>query len=645
MIGAFVGAIISGNRSSLISRAVTISGSSAGAQTDYQLKITIPYEPSMQIGFGDIRFVSESGALLSYWIEAAIPSTSADFWVKIPAIPEAPGSIVIYLQYGTEASSLSSAVNTFISGSDFSQDDGFIFRSAGVDVAYGNSVGALRAQNFSDGLGVIWLPTLLQNAGRIDSIEYLGNGILVCGTRAPNTGYIFRSTNNGQTWSNLGRITGSLESNDINTIKSAGGGVAYLLTAESKVWKTTNYGATWLDMGKVSTNAAYGIFSLAYGLCVTDSGAVLVADTAGYIFRSTDGGSTWNNLGKIASIAFYRFDKVADGIIVNGWDRGIFKSTDDGLNWTFKGVISTTTLYATEYIGNGIVLQASDAGEIFRSTDNGETWTNLGVIGVNADDFAGFGNNIVVYFTYSTSPKWYRSADSGITWKDMGSIGANTTLDAVENGIYFNSGENRNAIAVSKYGFAYRSTDSGPLSVLSKIVVSRSDDTYAKKQLQSSIGNNFAVRIKFSVSYISSDAWIPIAAISTTGSRASDVGNNSIVLVKRGTGGVGIVEFRQSGSNPLYSPTTITEIAAPFSGRYIAEIRKTSTDSASLYVYNEDGTLIGSNSITVTSQQYNWIMAHIPTPTGWADQKSIQHIEYVLLRNYVQQEPSYSIAN
>jgi len=103
---------------------ITITGSTAGAQTNYQLKITIPYTTGMQADFDDIRFTSSDGTtLIDHWLESKTDSSTADFWVEIPSIPASPDTTTVYLYYGnSNVSSTSDGTATFTFFDDFSSN-------------------------------------------------------------------------------------------------------------------------------------------------------------------------------------------------------------------------------------------------------------------------------------------------------------------------------------------------------------------------------------------------------------------------------------------------------------------------------------------------------------------------------------------
>lgn len=95
---------------------ITITGSTAGAQTNFQMKVDVVYDGNMQADFDDLRFTSSDGTtLINFWLESKTNSDSAVVWVKVPSIPASPSTIDIYMYYGnSSAVSASDGANTFI---------------------------------------------------------------------------------------------------------------------------------------------------------------------------------------------------------------------------------------------------------------------------------------------------------------------------------------------------------------------------------------------------------------------------------------------------------------------------------------------------------------------------------------------------
>lgn len=101
-------------------RTITITNPNTSTLTNYQVKITVPYDTSMRSDFGDIRFTNSSGTLLSYWLEKRINSTSATFWVEVSSIP-ASSSTAVYMYYGNASvTTTSDGKDTFLFFDSFS---------------------------------------------------------------------------------------------------------------------------------------------------------------------------------------------------------------------------------------------------------------------------------------------------------------------------------------------------------------------------------------------------------------------------------------------------------------------------------------------------------------------------------------------
>jgi|GEM_PF-1504307 hypothetical protein len=117
--------------------AISNSGSTS---TNYQVKVTIPYDSDMQSDFDDIRFAnSDETTTLPHWRENYTASGTATFWVKIPSLPR--GIETIYAYYGNSgASSASSVSDTFTSGSstDSFNDQTGVSNSSNVVVNSGS---------------------------------------------------------------------------------------------------------------------------------------------------------------------------------------------------------------------------------------------------------------------------------------------------------------------------------------------------------------------------------------------------------------------------------------------------------------------------------------------------------------------------
>lgn len=112
-----------------------VTGTTAGAQTNYQVKLTVNRSSGTDSGttvylgtkckadFSDLRFTSEDGETeLDYWIESIV-GTVCTVWVELASIRANPLIDNFFIYYGNaSASDESSGDNTFLFFEDFSSD-------------------------------------------------------------------------------------------------------------------------------------------------------------------------------------------------------------------------------------------------------------------------------------------------------------------------------------------------------------------------------------------------------------------------------------------------------------------------------------------------------------------------------------------
>ena len=275
-----------------------------------------------------------------------------------------------------------------------------------------------------------WEKHELIHGGRIDAITSLNYNIILAATRAPHPGHVFRSTDNGQTWKDLGGIVDSSRDGGITCLAGTREGLAYLLTEQSTFWRSEDFGKTWQYVTKLSPGKNDEGYALAYSIAVTEQGTVLVADAnsmGGHIYRSTDQGRHFKDQGKISDRPLYRLQKAAMGIVVNGWMGVLYKSTDDGQTWDSTFSIDNSPLFGIEYIGATSIIQSSQSGGIFSGHD--DKWKQTGFMKDIGDDFVNISNGVLLYSTYTGSKHIYLSMDNGFTWKNIGNTGTGVEGD------------------------------------------------------------------------------------------------------------------------------------------------------------------------------------------------------------------------
>lgn len=96
----------------------TATVSSAQANTDYQVKITVPYKAGGRSDFLDVRFW-QGATSLSFYRESVSTGSSATFWVKVPTLNNGNTTINITAD-GVTSTDASNGPNTFMLFENFS---------------------------------------------------------------------------------------------------------------------------------------------------------------------------------------------------------------------------------------------------------------------------------------------------------------------------------------------------------------------------------------------------------------------------------------------------------------------------------------------------------------------------------------------
>jgi len=226
---------------------------------------------------------------------------------------------------------------------------------------------------------------------------------------------LFRSTDNGNSWTNLGFMNDWIHGDGIAISPSeellivtdnhyAGGGVI----------RSTDNGNNWDTLG-LTNNAETSI-------AINSSGHIFAGTAAQGVYRSTDNGLNFIQINQglpdtgLSPISFTI--NTSGHIFVGTVSAGVFRSTNNGDNWV--QINSGITNYQILSLGtnsNGNIFAGTSGGGAFRSTDNGGNWAQINqglagealfifslVINSSGDIFAGTADGV------------FRSTDSGNNW-------------------------------------------------------------------------------------------------------------------------------------------------------------------------------------------------------------------------------------
>jgi photosystem II stability/assembly factor-like uncharacterized protein len=233
-------------------------------------------------------------------------------------------------------------------------------------------------------------------------------------------GKIYKTTNSGLNWSNLGSLT-TEEFAEISVCDSA---TIYALSVYGKLFKTTNAGATWINQ---YPNEEARNFKSVYFTNHTNG---FVAGHLGNIFKTSDSGNNWyrsySGTGKDLYSIYFIDGNVGFAV---GEAGTLLKTSNNGETWSRKNLEINHNLNFISFFDGTIGISVGDSGKIFKSTNNGETWssiTNNIISNLNSvtciDDSIGF--------ITGDSGLLFRTADKGESWNTI-DLETNLNLNTV----------------------------------------------------------------------------------------------------------------------------------------------------------------------------------------------------------------------
>jgi photosystem II stability/assembly factor-like uncharacterized protein len=276
-----------------------------------------------------------------------------------------------------------------------------------------------------------WQQTDGPEGGDVFGLVVLPQGDVIA---AVKPGYIYRSTDNGASWTLLSRLP-AMGGQVSNLARNPATGSLFVAVGFA-LMRSDDNGASWAQ----TDFYPYGVVYLA----ITPAGAVFAgAPGVSAVFRSTDDGNSWtthqNGLPPAATVTSLAVDPL--GGVYAGLDGflGVYRSIDNGNTWVQVGspgqvvrafgVDPNGRLYAfTQWPGGG---------RVFRSVDSGATWEDVGsptpyawngtfAFGVDGQVFAGTSGGLGGTETMGV----YRLNDQG-AWSYIGPTAAQISNLAV----------------------------------------------------------------------------------------------------------------------------------------------------------------------------------------------------------------------
>ncbi len=254
----------------------------------------------------------------------------------------------------------------------------------------------------------------------------------------------------------------------------SGGNAVYAAGNDSQnnpyVYRSTNQGGSWtlLNSGLPTPLSVFVLAVSASSPQTLYVGGYNFTNNTPQLYRSTNGGGSWSavgsGLGANVSVQALAIDPSNANTVYAGTNGGVYKSTDGTTFAQLAGMSSRNVQSLVLDPTNPAVVYAgtnpSTDGGIWKSTDNGATWTkqNTGLpAGTGVYHLAATpGSNATFYAAVGASPATttlYKTTNGGGTWSAL-NAGSNLSSIAV-------SPTNANLVFVDGSGGLFRSTDGG----------------------------------------------------------------------------------------------------------------------------------------------------------------------------------------
>lgn len=208
-----------------------------------------------------------------------------------------------------------------------------------------------------------------------------------------------------------------------------------------EIYRSTNNGNTWTKLPPYSQQLLDGLRSI-----LIHDNMLLGGEPAEGFIKSTDNGLSWR---KIQSIipereAIYSMASNLDYLFVGTADSGLFRSKDNGGSWekVFETASVGEPIWNTAADGTNVLIFIPNKG-LFLSQDNGENWTIIsGDINVTTGSGAIYIKDQIIFLGTN---KFYKSENLGLTWKELtkldnGFEASSSSIISNDNVLYATSG-------------------------------------------------------------------------------------------------------------------------------------------------------------------------------------------------------------
>lgn len=288
-----------------------------------------------------------------------------------------------------------------------------------------------------------WVKTNGPYGGDISS--FVANGTTIFAGSFSNG--VFRSTNNGDTWTqaNTG-LTGLYVS-----CLAGSGSTIYAGTYDGGVFRTSDNGEHW-------THVNVGKRPIVFSVVVSDSIIMVACNEPdrkngnglylGVVYRSLDNGTTWKEISPSYYDNITSLSVLGKTFFGGTQYGGLYVSSNNGNSWEYKRYFGSRTV--TFVVSGSNLIASAYTDYLYQSNDTGKVWKYQKVPFI-INTLAAHSNAL---FAGTDTGGVFRSLDSGVTWTQV-----NTGLTAVNIQKMFIRGDV--IFAGTKFGGIFRSLDNG----------------------------------------------------------------------------------------------------------------------------------------------------------------------------------------
>lgn len=257
-----------------------------------------------------------------------------------------------------------------------------------------------------------WEHIAQYNVGSTGEIGVHGSTVFLYGYEGQQ--YVYRSTDNGTTWTNIAN-----KFPDKVFYVHGHGNYVFAIVGVNSIYYSTDDGVTWSLRSTISF-ATGAVMSL-----VSDGTTLYAVSNRNVVFKSTDDGNSWTQITinfSQAQVIGVDFAAVGDTMVFCALSLGTFISTDGGTSWTLKNApiaIGTVQAHNNEIYGATYGM--------YKLVNN--DWVSIpngfpGGLGVTAStkSSVSIGTKIFTYYAdiIASSAKVFGSDDNGGSWYEVG---------------------------------------------------------------------------------------------------------------------------------------------------------------------------------------------------------------------------------